>query len=86
MSGKIGFNQMLFDLGMDDKAFSNKTAVHEYISFLDSVFDLVMVKEKMEESLVLLKDLLCWKTDDVVIFHLNARNKRYHESYLSSTL
>ncbi|GFY62066.1 galactosylceramide sulfotransferase [Trichonephila inaurata madagascariensis] len=77
MGGKIGFNQMLFDLGMDDKAFSNSTSVMEYIYFLDSVFDLVMVRERMDESLVLLKELLCWDIDDVIIFHLNARNQRY---------
>ncbi|KAG8188768.1 hypothetical protein JTE90_012239 [Oedothorax gibbosus] len=77
MGGKIGFNQMLFDLGMDEKGFENASLVHDYVLFLDSVFDLVMVRERMDESLVLLKDLLCWDTDDVVVFQLNARNKRY---------
>ncbi|GBN23350.1 hypothetical protein AVEN_218297-1, partial [Araneus ventricosus] len=75
MGGKIGFNQMLFDLGMDDKAFSNNSAVMDYVRFVDSVFDLVMVRERMDESLVLLKELLCWDVDDVIIFHLNARNE-----------
>lgn len=79
MGGKIGFNQMLFDLGMDEKHFSNLSAVHDYVHYLDSIFDLVMVREKMEESLILLRDLLCLRTDDVVVFHLNARNKRYDE-------
>ncbi|XP_054713521.1 galactosylceramide sulfotransferase-like [Uloborus diversus] len=77
MAGKIGFNQMLFDLGFDEKLFGNSSAVHEYVTFLDSVFDLVMVQERMDESLILLRDILCWTTDDVIVFHLNARNKRY---------
>ncbi|CAL1270012.1 unnamed protein product [Larinioides sclopetarius] len=85
MGGKIGFNQMLFDLGMDDKAFGNNSAVMDYVRFLDSVFDLVMVRERMDESLVLLKELLCWDVDDVIVFHLNARNERFKRK-LSSDL
>ncbi|GIY82166.1 galactosylceramide sulfotransferase [Caerostris extrusa] len=34
MGGKIGFNQMLFDLGMDDKGFANSSAVMDYVYFL----------------------------------------------------
>ncbi|KAK8786732.1 hypothetical protein V5799_023492 [Amblyomma americanum] len=40
---------------------------------MDALFDLVMVVERLNESLVLLRDLLCWEMDDVVMFKINAR-------------
>lgn len=66
--GKIGINQMMFDLGMNYSDFTKPYTVKRYISMLDSIFDLVMVSERMDESLVLLKHLLCWTTDDVIAF------------------
>jgi hypothetical protein len=65
---KIGINQMMFDLGMNVSDFTKPFTVKEYIDKLDSIFDLVMLSEKMDESLVLLKHLLCWTTDDVIAF------------------
>lgn len=41
--------------------------------WLDSVFDLVLVAEYFDESLVLLADALCWGLDDVVGFILLAQ-------------
>ncbi len=59
---------MMFDLGMNVSDFTKPFTVKEYIDKLDSIFDLVMLSEKMDESLVLLKHLLCWTTDDVIAF------------------
>lgn len=66
--GKIGWNQMLFDLGMKTSDMLNREKITRYIEFIDSIFDLVMISEKMDESLVLLKNALCWGVDDVVAF------------------
>jgi hypothetical protein len=66
--GMIGFNQMMFDLGMNVSDFNKPLAVGKYIEELDSHFDLVMILERFEESLILLKHLLCWNTDDLVVF------------------
>ncbi|XP_050042888.1 galactosylceramide sulfotransferase-like [Dermacentor andersoni] len=74
---KLGFNQMSFDLGMAPAQFGNAFAVRRFVEQLDATFDLVMVAERINESLVLLKDLLCWHTDDVVVFKLNARQSAY---------
>lgn len=46
------------------------------LAWLDSVFDLVMVAEYFDESLVLLADALCWSLDDVVGFMHNAQAGR----------
>ncbi|XP_006896646.1 PREDICTED: galactose-3-O-sulfotransferase 4 [Elephantulus edwardii] len=43
------------------------------LAWLDSVFDLVLVTEYFDESLVLLADALCWDLDDVVGFTHNAQ-------------
>ncbi|KAL3199157.1 hypothetical protein MRX96_014121 [Rhipicephalus microplus] len=51
----------------------NGSAVRDFIERLDTVFDLVMVAERMNESLVLLRHLLCWELDDIITFKLNAR-------------
>ncbi|XP_075538624.1 galactosylceramide sulfotransferase-like [Dermacentor variabilis] len=72
-----GFNQMSFDLGMEAAEFGNAFSVRRFVEQLDATFDLVMVAERMNESLVLLKDLLCWDTDDIVVFKHNARQSVY---------
>ncbi|XP_054712861.1 galactosylceramide sulfotransferase-like [Uloborus diversus] len=74
---KFGVNQMMFDLGADPKIFNNDFSILRYISKLDSWFDLVLVADRMDESLVLLRNLLCWDIDDVVTFKLNARNPKF---------
>lgn len=68
LARRIGLNQMSFDLGLEPAEFNNRTAVERFISRLDSVFSLVMVSERMEESLVLLRELLCWDYEDMVVF------------------
>ncbi|XP_064464654.1 galactosylceramide sulfotransferase-like isoform X2 [Ornithodoros turicata] len=70
---KLGLNQMSFDLGLHPSQFNDLNAVQNFIRRIDSAFDLVLVAERIRESLVLLKDLLCWTTDDVVTFRHNSR-------------
>lgn len=64
-------NPMLFDTGLDHKYFHNKTAVKEYIEFIDQEFDLVMVADYFDESLILLKRLLRWNNEDIVYIKHN---------------
>ena len=66
-------NPMMFDLGLSLEYFQNLSAVNEYIQFLDREFDLVMITDYFDESLVLMKRLLCWKIDDIVYVKLNER-------------
>ncbi|XP_002738877.1 galactosylceramide sulfotransferase-like [Saccoglossus kowalevskii] len=66
-------NPMLFDLGMEISAFDKKERVLEKIRELNSTFDFVMIAEQMDQSLILLRHLLCWDLDDVIYFSLNAR-------------
>lgn len=77
---KFGSNQMMFDLGADPAIFNNETLIKEYIGKLDVWFDLVLIADRMDESLVLLRHLMCWDLDDVVAFKLNARDPRFKSS------
>lgn len=66
-------NPLMFDLGLSFKHYQNITAVNEYIRFLGKEFDLVMIMEYFDESLVLMKRLLCWEIEDILYLKLNER-------------
>lgn len=71
---RYGRNQMSFDLGLEETNFDNPKMIMESIRKLDSQFDLVMIADRMDESLILLRHLLCWSQDDVIVFRHNARS------------
>ncbi|KAK4301247.1 hypothetical protein Pmani_026582 [Petrolisthes manimaculis] len=76
--GWLGFNQMTWDLGMIKEDMNNLTKVARMVREASDRFDLVMVAERMEESLVLLAHLMCWPLSDVIVPKLNARSDKYH--------
>ena len=61
-------NPMLYDLGLEEAFLGDKLRIRSKIGQLRRELDLVMIMEYFEESLVLLKDLMCWDTDDMVYF------------------
>ncbi|XP_065217673.1 galactose-3-O-sulfotransferase 3-like isoform X1 [Planococcus citri] len=67
-----GYNQMSVDLGFDIKQSENDTAIDEFIRKIDREFDLVMITEYMEESLVLLANLMGWPLEYVAHLNLNS--------------
>ncbi|KAK2708933.1 hypothetical protein QYM36_014531 [Artemia franciscana] len=73
-NNRYGRNQMLFDLGFPVKDFDNEIKVKQFVEETAINFDFVMITEKMEESIVLLKHLLCWEYKDLVFLKLNARH------------
>ena len=79
-------NPMMFDLGLSLEYFQNLSAVNEYIQFLDKEFDLVMIMDYFDESLVLMKRLLCWKTDDILYVKLNERLDKEKARRLSNSV
>lgn len=70
--GKIGPNQMLFDLGYSVNRPSGRI-LQAYAQQIESTFDLVMIEELLDESLVFLKNLLCWTVDDVITFKVGSK-------------
>ncbi|CAB3364870.1 Hypothetical predicted protein [Cloeon dipterum] len=71
--GRIGFNQMAFDVGLMPEDFYKKWRVNQTIKHMDEQFDLVMISEHMEASLVLLADTMCWPLEEVAFVSLNRR-------------
>lgn len=70
---KLIRNGMFYDLGLESKDFENTTKIQDMIKQLENQFHLVMLTEYFEESIVLLKRLLCWDLDDMVYFSLKQR-------------
>ena len=66
---------LTFVLG-HDTLISAVTAINNYIAFLDKEFDLVMITDYFDESVVLLKRLLRWKLDDILYFKSNERQDK----------
>jgi len=66
-------NLLMFDFGFDNDVEADDPGVARVIRDLARRFHLVLLAEHFEESLVLLKDALCWTTEDVVFFRLNVR-------------
>ncbi|XP_065219320.1 galactose-3-O-sulfotransferase 3-like [Planococcus citri] len=68
-----GYNQMSLDLGFDSEHSNNQTAVTEFIMKIDREFDLVMIMEYMDESFVMLANLMGWPLEYVAFLKLNSR-------------
>ena len=70
---QLSRNGMLFDLGIDPETADISEHVNNYITQIDHDFSLVMLMEYFDESLILLKRLLCWSLDDILYFPMNKR-------------
>ena len=65
-------NRMSFNLGFNSAVDrDNPIKIKQFIETIDHLFDLVLITDRMEESLILLKHLLCWKTEDVITLKVN---------------
>ena len=92
----FGINQQLFDLGVEREDALSETHVNEAIASINGEFDLVMITERMFESLVLLADVLCVPLENVAILrnvnerpkdrikHLSQKQKQTLQEFLSS--
>ena len=69
-------NSNLFDMGFEQENFQNMTLVKNYIDKMDKEFDLVMITDYFDESLILLKRLLCWEFEDIVYIKLKAKKRK----------
>merc|ERR1712198_588768 len=71
----LGRNQMLWGAGLSGRYMDNMTAIDNKIAEIDKTFHLVMMADRFDESVILMKDLLCWDFNDVVNFKLNSRKE-----------
>ncbi|XP_041095848.1 galactosylceramide sulfotransferase-like [Polyodon spathula] len=66
-------NLLFFDFGYDNNLNPDDPRVDESIQAMEKRFLLVMLLEHIDESLILLKEALCWEMEDLLYFKLNAR-------------
>ncbi|XP_063414304.1 uncharacterized protein LOC134696430 isoform X2 [Mytilus trossulus] len=77
-------NGMFSDFGLPKKDFHNEEAINKRINDLDKEFALVMVTELFDESLILMRRILCWGIKDILYVPLNInKNKKQHPIVLS---
>ena len=62
---QFGRNQQLFDLGLEAANMTSKEDVVAKIRAIDKEFDFVFITERFDESLILLKEHMCWDMEDV---------------------
>ncbi|XP_052494068.1 galactose-3-O-sulfotransferase 2 [Budorcas taxicolor] len=68
-------NSMWFDLGFDNDAPPEEGYVRARLLDVERRFQLLLISEHFDESMVLLRRLLRWRLDDVVAFRLNSRSQ-----------
>ncbi|XP_002740269.1 galactosylceramide sulfotransferase-like [Saccoglossus kowalevskii] len=66
-------NRQIFDVGLDLKDYDNETIVDYVIDRASKEFDLVMIAEYFDESLILLKNVMCWELEDILYMQQNKR-------------
>ncbi|XP_077865144.1 galactose-3-O-sulfotransferase 2-like [Saccoglossus kowalevskii] len=76
-------NNQIRDLGLTLGETSNETFVNETIETLNKEFDLVLITEYFDESLVLLTRLFHWSVDDVIYL---AKNQRVNREIITDEL
>ena len=69
-------NSNLFDMGLEQENLQNATLVKRYMDKMEEEFDLVMIADYFDESLILLKRLLCWEFEDIVYVKLRVKKKK----------
>ncbi|XP_070572695.1 galactosylceramide sulfotransferase-like isoform X2 [Ptychodera flava] len=72
-------NGMMFTLGFDHRFDDNEAVINKTIERLDKELDLVLLTEYYDESLLLLKELMCWEVEDILYIPKGYRsqNRRY---------
>ncbi|KAM9312687.1 galactose-3-O-sulfotransferase 4-like [Gastrophryne carolinensis] len=66
-------NLLWFDLGFNPNAPFTELFAKAGVRAVEDKFKLVLLAEYFDESMILLKEELCWELDDVVTFKLNSR-------------
>ncbi|XP_067395144.1 galactose-3-O-sulfotransferase 2-like, partial [Emydura macquarii macquarii] len=68
-------NYMWFDFGYNNNAVDTEDYFQSVIEEIEQTFQLMLLADYFDESMVLLKNALCWNLDDVVYFKLNSRSE-----------
>ncbi|XP_023789072.1 galactose-3-O-sulfotransferase 2-like [Cyanistes caeruleus] len=67
-------NLMTFDFGFNPDGEVSPERVQLMLKAIEASFNFLLISEYFDESMVLLKEMLCWDLDSVVSFPLNIRD------------
>jgi galactosylceramide sulfotransferase/galactose-3-O-sulfotransferase 3 len=78
-ANKLSFtkNRMAFEFGFDLNRTSTQSYINEHMMELDKAFDIVLINEKYDESLLLLRKLFCWEYTDIL--YMKHREQNYKQ-------
>ncbi|KAJ3591335.1 hypothetical protein NHX12_009281 [Muraenolepis orangiensis] len=80
-SSSYAHNNMAFDFGFNNNVSHISADLEERVAAavaaIERDFDLILITEYFDESVVMLKHMLCWSLDDVVSFKLNSRSESH---------
>ena len=79
-------NGMSFDLGLNPRDFNDTRAIRGFIQETERRFDLVLIMEYFDESLALLRRLLCWTMEEMVYVRHNARLQTFRRFHIDDGL
>ncbi|XP_006817507.1 galactosylceramide sulfotransferase-like [Saccoglossus kowalevskii] len=77
-------NGQLFDLGLSSTQTLDEEMVNETIKTLHKEIDVVLITAYFDESLLILRDLLCWSVNDILYMSNGIRSDN-RRSNLTST-
>ncbi|XP_075061891.1 galactose-3-O-sulfotransferase 2-like [Mixophyes fleayi] len=72
-TNQYAHNLLWFDLGHNPDAPFTEDLARAGVQAVEATFNLVLLAEYFDESMIFLKEELCWELDDVVTFKLNIR-------------
>ncbi|CAG5076849.1 Oidioi.mRNA.OKI2018_I69.PAR.g8566.t1.cds [Oikopleura dioica] len=67
-------NSNFFDLGFSND-ISNESEIREKVEKTIEYFDFIMISDRFDESLILVKEKFCWDWEDVLVFSKNVGSK-----------
>merc|ERR1719414_2949121 len=76
-------DELLWDLGADVAKLEGNEYLRDQIKYYETEFDLVLIADRFDESLILLQDLLCWDTEDVTYLMQNERDAKFKNTTIS---
>ncbi|XP_072035368.1 galactosylceramide sulfotransferase-like [Amphiura filiformis] len=71
------WNGQIFDLGLHPVFYENRTAIKHKIQQLEEEFDLILITEYIDESLILLKNIMCLNFTDILYLPSNVRSNKF---------
>lgn len=76
---------MAFDFGFNHNGNFSAKHMQLMLQYIEEAFDLLLFSEYFDESMVLLKEALCWDLDSIVSFPLNSREGSTRSALSEST-